>query len=170
MRDVHPGECKALTQSVWARLVWRLLAAVGVLWVGSVSAQSAPVQTEDPLPRTTEHQVEALLSQKAQRTAAQRKLSSHLLDMMGSPQSQASKEAEHRQAEPVTVDIRADVTPAVLERIRALGGTVINSIPKYRAIRARLPLAALEPLATLDAVQSIRHADQAQTHGTRPTD
>ena len=27
MRDVHPDECKALTQSVWAGLVWRLLVA-----------------------------------------------------------------------------------------------------------------------------------------------
>ena len=32
------------------------------------------------------------------------------------------------------VDIRADVTPAVLARIRDLGGTVLSSIPKYRAI------------------------------------
>ena len=61
------------------------------------------------------------------------------------------------------VDIRADVTPEVLARIRDLGGTVINSVPRYRAIRARLPLSAVEPLATLDAVQTIRPADQAVT-------
>ena len=65
----------------------------------------------------------------------------------------------------VTVDIRADVTPEVLARIRVLGGTVINSVAKYRAIRARLPLSAVEKLATLDAVQSIRAADQAITRG-----
>ena len=59
------------------------------------------------------------------------------------------------------VDIRADVTPAVLARIRALGGTVINSVARYRAIRARLPLEAVEKLATLDAIQSIRPADEA---------
>ena len=61
------------------------------------------------------------------------------------------------------VDIRADVTPAVLARIQSLGGTVVNSVPKYRAIRARLPLTALEPLATLEAVQFIRPADQPIT-------
>ena len=64
----------------------------------------------------------------------------------------------------VTVDIRADVTPAVLARIRDLGGTLLNSVPKYRAIRARLPLSALEPLARLEAVQFIRPADQPITH------
>ena len=63
------------------------------------------------------------------------------------------------QVTAVTVDIRADVTDAVLERIRALGGTVVNSVPEYRAIRARLPLSALERLAELDAVQSIRPAE-----------
>ena len=63
----------------------------------------------------------------------------------------------------VMVDIRADVTPAVLARIRALRGTVINSVARYRAIRARLPLEAVEKLATLDAIQSIRPADQAVT-------
>ena len=52
-------------------------------------------------------------------------------------------------------------TSLVLARIRSLGGTVINSVPKYRAIRARLPLSAVETLATLDAVKSIRPADEA---------
>ena len=64
----------------------------------------------------------------------------------------------------VTVDIRADVTPEVLGRIRALGGTVINSVPKYRAIRAQIPLVAVQPLAALSAVQSIRPADEAVVH------
>ena len=63
----------------------------------------------------------------------------------------------------MTVDIRADATPAVLARIRTLGGTVINSVPKYRAIRAQLPLASVARLAALPAVQSIRLADEAVT-------
>ena len=65
------------------------------------------------------------------------------------------------EPERVTVDIRADVTPVVLARIRTLGGTVINSVPKYRAIRAQLPLASVARLAALAAVQSIRPADEA---------
>ena len=159
MRDAHLNECKALTRSVWVRLVWRLLAAVGVLllWAGSVCAQPAVVQPGAALPQTTERQIETLLAEKAQRTATQRKLSSHLLDAWRTVQSQQAVD------EWVTVDIRADITPAVLERIRVLGGTVLNSVPTYRAIRARLPLSALEPLATLDAVRSIRPADQAKT-------
>ena len=63
----------------------------------------------------------------------------------------------------MTVDIQADVTPAVLARIRTLGGTVIDSVPQYRAIRAQLPLGSVARLAALAAVQSIRPADEAVT-------
>ena len=49
--------------------------------------------------------------------------------------------------------------------IDALGGTVINSVPKYRAIRARLPLAAVQSMAELEAIQWIRPADEAITRG-----
>ena len=133
-------------------------AAAVLLLVGSVHAQSEP-SPGDTLPATTARQIEALLVRKAQRTPAQRKISAQLLDTRQPGQSQP--------AAVVTVDIRADVTTEVLARIRTLGGTVLSSVPKYRAIRARLPLAAVEPLATLDAVQSIRPADQAQTRGVR---
>ena len=32
-------------------------------------------------------------------------------------------------------------SPEVVARIEALGGTVVNSVPRYRSIRAELPLA-----------------------------
>ncbi len=157
----------------WANLdagCWMLGAAVVLLLlVEPVSAQ--PVQPDaKQRATTTARQIEALLAQKAQRTPAQRKLSSQLLDMVESQQPQASEGGVHRRdsdkptlAKLVTVDIRADVTPALLARIRALGGTVINSVPKYRAIRAQLPLHAMEQLAALAAVQTIRPADEAVT-------
>ncbi|MCE2486811.1 MAG: hypothetical protein J4F42_14955 [Desulfurellaceae bacterium] len=139
-------------------------AAAVLLFVGSVCVPSAQPPPGDPLPATTARQIEALLARKAQRTPAQRKVSSQLLDAWRAGRDQLGG------TELVTVDIRAEVTPAVLERIQTLGGTVLNSVPKYRAIRARLPLAAVEPLATLDAVQSIRPADRAQTRSLSPAD
>ena len=102
-------------------------------------------------------QIKALLAAKVQRTPAQRKMSSRLLDARRQAKGAAPVD------EMVTVDIRADVTPEVLSRIRTLGGTVINSVPKYRAIRARLPRVAVEKLAALDAIQTIRAADEAAT-------
>ena len=131
---------------------------------GQGPAQQPSAQASSESPGTTDRQIKARLAAKAQRTPAQRKVSSQLLD------ARRAAVAARRQArgaapvdELVMVDIRADVTPAVLARIRALRGTVINSVARYRAIRARLPLEAVEKLATLDAIQSIRAADEAVT-------
>ena len=165
--------------------------------------RSAPAQGGVAQSATATAQIGAILAAKAQRTPAQRKVSSQLLDAIGSPQLPEGQEGGREQPdasagwppqlaegsrppwapwrlgsgpqrpaatdgvgefELVTVDIRADVTPEVLGRIRALGGTVINSVPKYRAIRAQLPLVAVQPLAALSAVQSIRPADEPVTH------
>ena len=150
------------------------------------STRGAPAQdvVTQPATATATAQIGAILAAKAQRTPTQRKVSSRLLDAMGSPQLPEGQEGGGEEPQPpagsgprqpaatdgvaefefVTVDIRADVTPEVLGRIRALGGTVINSVPKYRAIRAQLPLVAVQPLAALSAVQSIRPADEAVTH------
>ena len=114
-------------------------------------------------------QIQAILAAKARRTSAQRKVSSQLLEAQRVASGMSPRDgAGGRQAlrtntleEPVMVDIRADVTPEVLDRIRSLGGSVIDSVPRYRAVRARLPLGAMERLAELESVQSIRPADRA---------
>ena len=119
-----------------------------------------------------------LLAAKARRTPAQRKVDSRLLERAAAerlrasgellplnPQPTANRTAEQRRAEDdrALVDVRADVTPAVLARIGGLGGTVVHSVPRYRAIRALLPLPFVERLAAVDAIQTIRTADEAVT-------
>ena len=127
-------------------------------------------------PRTTEKEsIADILARKALRTPAQRKVSSQLLDARRAQVREPATTAEPggRQAtsatdERVLVDIRADVTAEVLARIRELGGTVVNSVPRYRSVRAELPLAGVESLAELDAVQAIRTADMPVTHDQLP--
>ena len=173
--------------SEWGRragIVLVLVLLLGLIW------SVAPALADDPPPDAADQNIEALLAAKEQRTPAQRKVSSQLLaaasnaqlaeaEGSGQPPSadktrpprgsvppagqQAADPDSVVELELVTVDIRANVTAAVLARIRALGGTVVNSVPEHRAIRARLPLAAVEPLAALGAVQFIRPADEAVT-------
>ena len=64
----------------------------------------------------------------------------------------------------VLVDITADVSQVLLDRITALGGSVVDSFERYRAVRARLPTEALEALAAEDAVSRIEPADVAVTN------
>ena len=195
---------------------WGLLGAVLAipLLAGPVLAQQTSVRPDGELPVKAVRQIEALLAEKAQRTPAQRKVSSQLLEAQRTPPQRTvnsqlldeqrtptqrklnsqlqdalraplqkptvagtsrlqatdqdtknKREATEADAknERVMVDIRADVTPTVLKRIRDLGGTVINSVPKYEAIRAQLPLRAMEMLAALDAIRTIRPADEAVT-------
>ena len=176
-----------------------------LLLAGPAGAQQPPAQAGGDLPVRAVRQIEALLAEKAQRTPAQRKVSSQLLEAQRTPPQRTVNSqllAEKAQRTPtqrklnsqlqdalraplqkptaagtsrlqatdpdaknerVMVDIRADVTPTVLKRIRDLGGTVISSVPKYQAIRAQLPLRAVERLAALDAIRTIRPADEAVT-------
>ena len=135
---------------------------------GRTRAQPPPERASDEVPGIDAGQIGTQLAAKAQRTVAERKVSSQLLEARRAAVTRRQATGGDTADEMVTVDIRADVTPAVLERILALGGTVINSVERYRAIRARLPLAAVEPLAELDAIQSIRSADQAITRDPIP--
>ena len=135
---------------------------------GRAGAQQPQERASDESPGIDAGQIGVRLAAKEQRTAAQRKVSSQLLDARRAAVARRQATGADTADEMVTVDIRADVTPAVLERIRALGGTVINSVGRYRAIRARLPLAAVESLAELDAIQSIRAGDKAITRGPLP--
>ena len=174
-----------------------------LLLAGPAGAQQPPAQAGGDLPVRAVRQIEALLAEKAQRTPAQRKVSSQLLEAQRTPpqwtvnsqlldeqrtptqrklnsqlqdalraplQKPTAAGTSRLQAtdpdaknERVMVDIWADVTPTVLKRIRDLGGTVISSVPKYQAIRAQLPLRAVERLAALDAIRTIRPADEAVT-------
>ena len=145
-------------------------------------------ETTGTLPPPVVRQIAALLEAKAARTPAQRKIGSDLLAQAAAaaggpdgagwqPAANAALDATAAAIETadrtlgqvdatgvrVLVDIRADVTPAVLGRMRDLGGTVVGSVPRYRSVRARLPLGGLEPLGGLDAVVSIRTADEAVT-------
>ena len=150
------------------------LVAVGAaaLLIWPVDAQQQPDAGLELSP-ALERELEALMAEKAQRTPAQHKVNSHLLHAervrRGEPVADGvvlrQSAVEVDPGGMVTVDVRVDVTRDVLDRIDALGGSVINSVPKYRAIRARLPLAAVETLAELEAIQWIRPADEAVTRG-----
>ena len=132
-----------------------------------------PKQAGGQLPARAVRQIRSLLSAKVRRTPAQRKVSSQLLEARRKPRPKptaagiASLQVTDPEAneERVMVDIRVAVTPAVLTRIRELGGTVITSVPKYQAIRAQVPLRTVEMLAALDEIRTIRPAAEARTRG-----
>ncbi len=57
------------------------------------------------------------------------------------------------------VDIKATVTKSLLDRIRALGGSIVSSFPQYHSIRASVPINHLKDLAAMPEVSFIRPAE-----------
>ena len=160
---------------------WHTVVSIGVTAAAALLAWPVGTQQQPDagleLSPALVLQLEALMAEKAQRTSAQQKMSSQLLHAERIRRGEPIADGVVLRQSPValepggmvTVDIRADVTPEVLARIDALGGSVINSVSKYRAIRARLPLAAVEMLAEFEAIQWIRPADEAVTRGQART-
>ncbi len=117
-------------------------------------------------------QIQALAEEKAGRTPVQQKIDSQLLyaakELRGEPiaggKTTVAADIEYLADARVLVDIRAEVTPAVLAAIAHTGGTVVNSFPAARAVRAKIFIQRVEEIASLAEVQTVRRAAKARTN------
>ncbi len=150
-----------------------MVAAIAL--VSSALATSSAANGEEAdapdLDSEIHEQIEILLAEKASRTPAKTKIDSSLLyeikrdhdDPLFDAVPDLRTNVVVDRDDSVLVDIDAEVDEVVLGRIAALGGVVVNSHPRYGAIRARLPLDAIEKLAISASVSHIRTADEAIT-------
>ncbi len=130
-----------------------------------------PAESPELSPRALE-QIRVLQEEKSTRTPAQRKLDTQLHRVVRqgrfSPATPGLNSVGAAvQVEPdgrLLVDLRADVTPGLLQFIAANGGQVINSFARDRAVRARVPLGMIEQLAARSEVRFVRPADEAITN------
>jgi hypothetical protein len=100
-------------------------------------------------------------------TSADGKLDSALIDTIERQRGAELPGRPRLQVAPdgtVLVDIEAKVGPALLEKIRKLGGTVVSSVPRFDTVRARVLVASLRTLALESDVRSIRHAVEPMTN------
>ena len=121
----------------------------------------------------TQRQILALVQEKNSRTPAQKKMDSKLLQAIR--EKAGGKMAEGTFLDPVdvkadlqgnlAVDITADVTPDLLNRIIALGGTIIYPSELYHSIRATINLSMVETIAGYADVKFIGPAIEATTVG-----
>jgi len=136
-----------------------------------VSAQKAPVVPNQLSPNAA-RQILALIEEKESRTAAQKKIDSQLIyASKKAARSALTEDVPSLEAnvsvgadDLVPVDIRATVSRELLDSITEAGGKVVFFSKQLKTINARVPLDALEKLASLDEVQFIYPADRARTH------
>lgn len=154
------------------KVVARVLLCSVLLAGGGIIAPEVVAGETTPIGEHAARQMRALLDEKASRTHAQLKIDSALLlelkrrrrdpifDALPTLQSRVEIEPDGA----VLVDIQAKVSDGLLQRIEELGGTVLSAYPRYDAIRARIPMDVLEPLAAAPDVRTIWRADKPVLH------
>src|SRR5215831_552038 len=173
---------KSITQSFRRKRALRIMAGmliaatlgIGMIYppLSDLLSGSAAAQGEK-ISQSAMRQIEALIEEKESRTPEQKKIDSQLLYRLKQKRGvriapgverlgAGVKEAADGS---VLLDIRAKVTPEVLEAIRQAGGEIVSAHEQFDAIRAKLPLDALETVAGLDEVKFIRPADEGMTNG-----
>ncbi|HEV7402244.1 MAG TPA: S8 family serine peptidase, partial [Chthoniobacteraceae bacterium] len=147
-----------------------------MLLISLMPAMLAPAaRAAEPAPFSDEVrlQIAELQAEKSTRTPAQQKMESRLIYAVkrhGKVPFSARMEKVLQKTVTVEadgaalVDISATVTPELLGALRAAGAQGIVSVPRFRAVRARVPLGAIEKLAARADVKFIKQAAPAFTH------
>ena len=115
-------------------------------------AQSAPPKTPAPADSNADDKLESALLREIERRESGEPLAPTLRPLNVPPDGR------------VLVDIEAKVGPELEERIRALGGTVVSSVPRFDAVQAHVPLDSLRKLAAEPNVRRIRRATAPMTN------
>ena len=149
------------------------LLCLAVAWaLESQVAVSSLAAGPSALAAHTRDQLRLLHEEKISRTPAQRKLDSQLvyalrqkrLGFVAPGLARLRPGALAEQDGRLLVDLNATVTPDLIEFIARSGGLVVNSFPRYGAIRAWVSWDTVELLAARRDVRSIRPADTATTN------
>jgi hypothetical protein len=128
---------------------------------------SLPIFAQDDLTDSAKQQIAEILRQKQSFSAAERKISSHLVFANRATRQQLSRSISHLVDTSrmgargmVEVDIKGEVNESLLGLIVAAGGEVENSSVEHGSVRAVLPLRSLERVAQSNQVSSIEDAEQ----------
>ena len=124
---------------------------------------------------TARQQIQDIMRLKNSLSEGQKKLSSDLLfsgmaargESLGAIPRAAVRSAQTDAEGSVLVDMQVNSLTPVLQRINNVGGQIVYSSNLDRAIRARLPLPAVESVADLADVRWVRSADIGRTNSLR---
>lgn len=169
MRSTIHGAGRRLV--VVGLLVATALGGLTVPAAAQVAPDPAPPTPTDEISASVAEQIEAIVDDKADRTPAERKVASDLLyaaaeadggpAVAGAPDLESKAEVDDGRTD---VDIAATVDDGLLDRIEALGGDVVASVPAFDAVRATLPVEAVTDLAADRRVRTIAPAGEAMTN------
>src|SRR5262245_27036894 len=182
MKPQIKSTSKAITQSFHRKRTFRIMAGfliavtLGVMAIITQSSRllSVSVAAQDErMSQSALRQIEALIEEKESRTPSQKKIDSQLLyrlkqkrgERIASGVESLAMGVREAADGSVLLDIQARVTTEVLGAIRKAGGEVAYAYEQFDAIRARLPMDALEAIAGLDEIKFIGPAEEGMNNG-----
>ncbi len=124
------------------------------------------LQSFSQVTQATLQQIQSLLAEKSNRTPAQRKIDSRLLqavrenrgEKMAADVTLDAAKVDADFAGVLKVDISANITDAFLAELTALGAKIIYASPKYNTVRATISLKSVETIAGYTGVKFVEPA------------
>ena len=174
MKSLQSRSAVQMQSRVPNRPLWCALLALVLVVGASAQNRTGANSAFKGLEQRSRDQIGLLQDEKRSRSWFQKKLDSQIVyalrqKRLGAVLPGVSTLRARVSIEPSgswLVDVRAQVSSELLDFIRHNGGTVVNSFPRYNAVRAMLPLDATEALAKRADVRWIRPAEEAITSTT----
>jgi len=170
-----PRNRSLLRLAVFSLLAAAFGAGIAFWPMSHIFTENASAQQEEKpqITREAMRQIEASMKEKESRTKEQQKIDSQLLYKLRQKRGQSAAPGvrslivgvEEGNDGKVLLDIRAKVTREVLETIKQQGGEIVSAHRQFNAIRAKLPLEALETIASLSEVSFIQPAEEPMIGG-----
>jgi len=153
----------------YASIVWQCLLLLIVLQSAAGAANGKELSPEAM--QNFQAQAEILRAEKEALTPVQRKVNFNIIRYLHTRVLKDQVDNLPQLESPIVLtpkneiltDIKANVTDSLLSTITANGGTIINQFPQYRAIRALIPITAVEVIAAHPDVQFIDIASEGRT-------
>ena len=156
-----------------------ILQIVGGFSIGNFINPTATAQTkktivasDDKVSPEAARQIQALEKEKESRTPEQQKIDSRLLYTIkmergesvakGVSELETGLKSDERGF--IDVEISANVTAALLERLKTIEAEIIAEFPEYHSITARVPIQEIESLAAMREVVFIQPKLEAMTN------
>jgi len=160
----------------------RIAAAVSALLAAGHGMSAAAANGGLVLPPGVQAQIGAILAEKANRTPAEAKIDSNLLNGMRAVAQAAAGRAQppvpfvqdflrnHVAADStVKVSIKAKVTSGLLAALQAAGASEVNAVADYDSVTARLPISELTAISALPEVRFVGVYFPPVTNRYQPT-
>lgn len=143
-------------------------AIITLVWATNEIQAGSPDMVSDAV-RT---QILALEREKAKRSHAQHKMDSQLIYAAKRHRGETIAEGvpdleidlRYQADGRVLVDIDAEISPELQQTIAQLGGQVVCLVPRFRSLRALMPVHQIESLTARKDVTFVRRAVLARTH------